>query len=262
MDGIRRFRDHFQDFADSIENAMKVASSYTDPISGVRGIIPGVLFHPGDFKFIGFIDCSIFESFTPGTGPLGDWVDAPRKLNCDDIQRSVYTRYKKCHGIKVLSVLFPNGISFVFGPTSARRDDNHVTDLSDINALLQQLNNFLMMFPAPAGFYKLLSDHGFARQECIDHPYPSINIVDYILNFRLRCQRLLIEMMYGKLSILFRICLTFDHFQLYKSSPYAYEQLRVSFLLLNCYVCLHGSQLTGLNKFGLEPPSIREYLGH
>eukprot|EP00563_Minutocellus_polymorphus_P021368 CAMPEP_0197715424 /NCGR_PEP_ID=MMETSP1434-20131217/589_1 /TAXON_ID=265543 /ORGANISM="Minutocellus polymorphus, Strain CCMP3303" /LENGTH=291 /DNA_ID=CAMNT_0043299521 /DNA_START=154 /DNA_END=1025 /DNA_ORIENTATION=+ len=58
MDGIHRFRDHFQEFADPIENAMKVASSYTDPISGLRGIIPGVLFHPGDFKFIGFIDCS------------------------------------------------------------------------------------------------------------------------------------------------------------------------------------------------------------
>jgi hypothetical protein len=34
-------------------------------------------------------------------------------------QRSVYTGYKKCHGIKLETVLLPNGISTVYGPTSA-----------------------------------------------------------------------------------------------------------------------------------------------
>ena len=242
---------------------MSVASSYTDPITGVRGIVPGVVFAPGDFKFIGFIDCSIFESNTPGTGPVGDWVDAPRKPRCDDIQRSVYTRFKKLHGLKVVTVLFPNGISFIFGPASARRDDNHVTYMAGIHDLLIQLNNELVGAQAGAanGYYKLLSDAGFARQECIDHPYPPVELIDFILNFRLRVQRICIEWSYGMLSNLFRICLTFEHWHGQKRVPYAYEQLRVSFLLLNCYVCLHGSQLTGLNKFGLEPPDIRDYLG-
>ena len=260
--GIRRFRDHFEDFASAIENAMKVASAYTDPETGRRRVLPGVEFAPGDFNFIGFIDCSIFGSFTPGTGPVGDWVDAPRRFNCDDIQRSVYTRFKKVHGLKVLSVLLPNGISFIYGPGSARRDDNHLTLMSQIHNLMVQLNNELQQVQGNAGrIYKILSDAGFARQPCIDHPYPSNTPIDYLMNFRLRAQRITIEWSYGKLSNLFRICLTFDNWKLYKRVPYAYEQLRVSFLLLNCYVCLHGSELTGLGKFGMEAPDIRNYLG-
>ena len=75
------------------------------------------------FRIIGFVDCSIDKVSRPKSGPDGDYVGAPRKLGQYEMQRSVYTAYKKLHGIKVETVLLPNGISTIFGPVSARIHD-------------------------------------------------------------------------------------------------------------------------------------------
>jgi hypothetical protein len=53
------------------------------------------------------------------SGPNRDYVGAPQKPQQYEIQRSAYTAYKNLHGIKVETVLLPNGISTVFGPVSA-----------------------------------------------------------------------------------------------------------------------------------------------
>jgi len=85
----------------------------------------------------GFIDCSIDKTSRPFSGPDGDYVGASRKLNEDIYQRSVYTGYKKFHGIKVETVLLANGIMTIFGPVSAR--------IHDVGGLLRmsQLDHFL-----------------------------------------------------------------------------------------------------------------------
>ena len=57
------------------------------------------------------------------SGPAGDYIGAPRRPGQYHIQRSVYTRYKKFHGIKVENVLLPNGIITLYGPVSARIHD-------------------------------------------------------------------------------------------------------------------------------------------
>jgi hypothetical protein len=57
------------------------------------------------------------------SGLNGDYDGAPRKALGDVAQRAVYTGYKKCYGLKVETVLLPNGISTVFGPTLARIHD-------------------------------------------------------------------------------------------------------------------------------------------
>jgi hypothetical protein len=41
------------------------------------------------------------------------------------LQESIYSGYVRCHGLKILSVVFPNGlIGYVYGPISARENDN------------------------------------------------------------------------------------------------------------------------------------------
>ena len=45
-----------------------------------------------------------------------------------------------------------------------------------------------------------------------------------------------------------------------KKNPYASEQLLVSHLLVNCYICVNGDQASSINAFGLTPPSLEEYL--
>ncbi len=85
----------------------------------------------------GFIDCSIDKISRPFSGPDGDYAGAPRKLNENIYQRSVYTGYKKFHGIKVETVMLANGIMTIFGPVSAR--------IHDVGGVLRmsQLDNFL-----------------------------------------------------------------------------------------------------------------------
>jgi hypothetical protein len=65
------------------------------------------------FQIFGFVDCSIDKVSQPMSGPDGDYVGAPRKPRQYEIQCSVYTAYKKLHGIKVETVLLPNGISML-----------------------------------------------------------------------------------------------------------------------------------------------------
>ncbi len=72
-------------------------------------------------RIVGFLDCKVDETCTPGTGPLNDKELAPRCPGAEIIQRSMYSGYLKLHGLKVLTVVFPNGIiAYLYGPVSAR----------------------------------------------------------------------------------------------------------------------------------------------
>jgi hypothetical protein len=59
---------------------------------------------------VGFLDNMIDETCTPGTGPFNDKELAPWRLAAEVIQRALYSGYLKIHGLKVLTVVFPNGI--------------------------------------------------------------------------------------------------------------------------------------------------------
>jgi hypothetical protein len=61
------------------------------------------------------------------------------------------------------------------------------------------------------------------------------------------------------MSSLFCICANKEWNRLAKKAPYAIEQLKVSYLMVNCCVCFNGDQ-TEL-RFGLMPSSIHVYLG-
>jgi hypothetical protein len=97
----------------------------------------------------GFIDCSIDKTCRPHSGPDGNYVGAPRKEFQDEYQRAVYTGFKKFHGIKMETLELPNGISTVFGLTSAR--------IHDVGRVLQmsQFDNFLVALQAgqPTKYY-------------------------------------------------------------------------------------------------------------
>ena len=56
----------------------------------------------------------------PYSGPADNYIGAPRRPEYAIVQESVYTRYKKIHGIKIEIVLLPNGISTIYGPCTAR----------------------------------------------------------------------------------------------------------------------------------------------
>lgn len=135
--GLLHFVDEFPAFYDAINQ--KVQRSWVSNYNrraGTYQVTDGLAFLP--FDLFGFIDCSIDKISRPLSGPDGDFEGCGRKEYEEIVQRAFYTGYKKIHGIKVETVLLPNGISPVFGPVSARR--------FDITGVLQmsRLNEFLV----------------------------------------------------------------------------------------------------------------------
>ncbi len=83
---------------------------------------------------IGFLDCKFEETCAPGSGPMTDEELADWWLEADLIQESAYSRYVKAHGMKVLTVIFPNGITgYIYGPISGPENDIVVLNMSWLN---------------------------------------------------------------------------------------------------------------------------------
>jgi hypothetical protein len=232
---LRDFVDEFPVFYDAINRFIQkpTVHHFTD---GSAEECDGLIFLP--FSIFGFIDCSIDRISRPFSGPDGDYIGAPRKAMHHAAQRSVYTGYKKCHGIKVETVMLPNGISTVYGPTSAR--------IHDVGGVLQMsgLDNFLMLIQqGRPDIYSAFGDSTYNAQylQCIRSYYisliPGVDITDdqKICNDRIKPCRQAIEWSYGDIENIFQICSHPRNYRLGKRLPCATEQLRVCHLLSNIY---------------------------
>jgi hypothetical protein len=67
-----------------------------------------------------------------------------------------------------------------------------------------------------------------------------------------------IEIYFGEVSGLFRICSSKDSYMLAKEHPYVLEQLRVCHLMTNIYDCLNGDKFS--TKLGVSTPRLEDYL--
>jgi len=216
------------------------------------------------FRIFGFVDCSIDKVSRPRSGPDGDYVGAPRKLGQYEAQRSVYTGYKKIHGIKVETVLLPNGISTVFGPVSAR-----VHDVGGV-MLMSGLDDFLLDIQQnmPWAPYSVFGDSTYNAQhlQCTRSYYrpliPGVALTPHqeLCNVRIKPPRQTIEFSYGEVEGIFQICLQPRSLKLGQIVPYAQEQLRVCHLLANIYTCVNGNKASSYMKFNFPPPSLDDYL--
>jgi len=62
---------------------------------------------PGVFIIKGFIDCTVYTSCRPGSGPTTEGINSPRHHPL--IQRSFYNGWKSFHGVKWQTASLPNG---------------------------------------------------------------------------------------------------------------------------------------------------------
>jgi hypothetical protein len=96
---------------------------------------------------------------------------ADRWPDADLIQEAVYSGYVKAHGIKVLTVLFPNGITgYLYGPISGRENDIAVLNMSWLNTqllLLQEEVTAALARGEDAVYFALFSDSIFPYHLCI-----------------------------------------------------------------------------------------------
>jgi len=121
---LLQFLDNFPRFFSAIQQRVMQEE--------ISVAVEGLNFLPLDL--FGLIDCLIDRICWPFSGPDGDYVGAPRKEQYACTQWEFYTSYKTCHGIKVETVLLPNGISTVYGPVSVGLHDTaRVLNMSGLN---------------------------------------------------------------------------------------------------------------------------------
>jgi hypothetical protein len=118
--------DRFPEFNEAIECYVRT-ERLRETMDGDFELIPGLRFLPWDI--FGFIDCSNYQSCTPFSGPRGDYEGAARQAEFPDGQRAFYSGYTGYHGTKLLTMLTPDGISYLFGPVSVRPNDIAVLQL-------------------------------------------------------------------------------------------------------------------------------------
>ena len=104
---------------------------------------PGYAGPLNTFRTALFTDGLYYQTNTPGTGPDGDYVGAPRRPNAYIIQRLVYSGYKKIHGYAVLTLYLPNGMTFFYGPCSARWGDKRMVNESGLDQFLYDIQENL-----------------------------------------------------------------------------------------------------------------------
>jgi hypothetical protein len=125
--GLLRFFSQFELFRDAIQRFCQKDCWYHDHQGNVT-FVPGI--DALLYNIFGWIDEAIDQIQVPFSGPDGDYEGAPRQAQYIDAQESVYSGWKKLHGIKVETVNLPNGMSTIFGPVTARQNDQGMLNLS------------------------------------------------------------------------------------------------------------------------------------
>jgi hypothetical protein len=254
---LRRWLHLFPDFSEMIRSKLNM------PQYG------GLAFE--SCRLIGFLDCKFNETCAPGSGPVTDEELADRWEGADLIQEALYSGYVKAHGIKVLTVLFPNGITgYLYGPISGRENDIAVLNMSWLNhqlLLLQEDVTEALANGEAAVYFSLFSDSIFPYHLCITHKHePPLG---GILHERLVAEnkatnsiRTSIEWTYGDVIVLFHVL--HETYQKKYFLPdrtineVLHQQLRVVFFIYKCYVCFNGNKLTRF--FDSPPPKLSNCL--
>ena len=252
---LLRWVDQFQGFSDAIANKLMVDHDL----------------HFDSYRIFGFLDCKIDETCRPGSGPMTDEPGAERYPDADVLQRSVYSGYLKRHGLKVLTVVLPNGIiSHLYGPISARENDIGALNLSDLNRHLMALQPEITLARANGElvlYFSLFGDGFFPYLQCITHRHQpprrgQLGDRQNAENNAMNSIRTSAEWPYETVTSLFHIMRSKHNKKFLLQdrllNEVLHQQLRVVFFLYNCYVCLNGSKFGKF--FATEPPSLNDYL--
>jgi hypothetical protein len=126
-------------------------------------------------RLIGFLDCKFDETCAPGSGPMMDEELAGWWEEADLMQEAVYSGHVKAHSIKVLTVLFSNGITgYLYGSISGRKNDIAILNVSWLNhqlLLLQEDVTAAFAHGKASVYFSLFSDSIFPYHLCITHKH-------------------------------------------------------------------------------------------
>ena len=142
FEGLRREVPNFPHYA------RKIARRINRPIvkldlatNAYHEILNAITVDENFFRIAFFVDGSYFKCDAPGTGPHGHYKGAQRKPWAYITQRAVYSGHKKFHGIATLTIMMPNGITYVYGPFSARVGDRSAIHMSNMCQFLEHIQD-------------------------------------------------------------------------------------------------------------------------
>jgi hypothetical protein len=262
--GMRLWVHHFPQFAEKIRLKIARPTHFRATADAPARVENGLEYPPGEFRVVGFLDCSDFAIARPGSGPYDSGADAQRRAGWYLEQLAYYSGHKKRHALRIMSFLLPNGLTAcTYGPVSARRNDLGILNWSRIDQLLHML---LQNMGLPA--YKFYGDsayamgnyaHIIARNEPgTDDP---LTVEEKEQNRVMKKVRERIELYYGQLKSLWRMTGEKEQIKLANDGEHVSAMLRLAFLLTNCKTCFNGNVVNaGISGFGILAPSIETYL--
>ena len=136
--GMEYFLDDLELFRSSVRIQANKQRIYTDEDDNVTRVFDGAGFEEDQCLIIGFVDTNLYPTTRCGSGPAGQ-KGSDRKRLWQERQQAIFSNYGKMHGVKLLSLVLPNGITLCYGPVSVRRNDNRVLDWSEADEYLHQL---------------------------------------------------------------------------------------------------------------------------
>ena len=96
---LQRFTHRFRKYARAIARKFNEYRYLIDNDTGTYIHVESTTVQINRFNICGFIDGSVWETFTPGSGPHGDYNGTMRRNDWYVTQRSVYSGYRKLHGL-------------------------------------------------------------------------------------------------------------------------------------------------------------------
>jgi hypothetical protein len=192
----------------------------------------------GTFEVMGFLDCSMFETDPPGTGPVDHYMGAPRRPEHD-----------------------ANGFSVMHGPHSAREND-----LGSVN--ISGLDNYLTNIQAGQHIrYKTYGDGIFKRIARVDNCIRSYHEARPLIpktefqvheNRVMKKMRIFVEHTYADLEKRFDIVNRKNEWKWMNLTLNHPAKLRTVFFFNNCLTCSHGNSLS--KQYKIRPPTLAEFL--
>jgi len=206
-------------------------------------------------RIIGFLDCKIDETCVPGTSPTSNEELAERQPDAEYLQQALYSGYLKCHSLKVLTVVFPNGIiSYLYGPVSARENDIGLLNMSWLNDHLVALHPDITKRKAQGEdllYFSLCGEKTFPYLMCITHAHEAplggqLTDCAYAEKRAMNSLQTSVEWPYGNVVVLLHVMQSKYEKKYFLSNGLLnqtlHQQFRIVFFIYNCYVCFNGNK--------------------
>jgi nuclease HARBI1 len=186
------------------------------------------------------------------------FIDGTIRRTCCPIlhQELLYTRYKRCHGLKFQSIVTPDGyVACLYGPFVAKRHDSRMYRESGVR---EELQTIMPEDQSNGPVYALYGDLAYPQSIWLLGGFvnPARDSPEALFNQTMSASRIAVEWGFNHITLKWRHVDCTKSMQVFKQ-PIAQQYINCAFLtnLINCY---YGSQTS--KYFGGRPMDVDAYL--